>query len=436
MKQENVAVIGAAGHVGLGLTLSIADVGHHVFGIDIDEKAIEKIRRGEMPFVEEGAEPMLARVLANGHLAMTPDLAAVANCGVVIVILGTPIDENLNPVVGPLHNLFRSLRPHLREGQIIVLRSTVSPGTTDSIRTTLERETNWRVGRNLFVVYAPERVVQGKSLAEIRNLPQIIGAYDRLSFQMAEKFFTTFVANRCLHVTPCEAELAKLMCNMARYAAFAVANEFYLIADQYQANVHRIFDACGYDYPRFALPTPGANVSGPCLFKDGFFLAQWFPFPELILSSFKINESMPVHIFKKLQSHREIRKVGVLGLTFKSGSDDTRYSLSFKMKKLLEAAGYETTCVDPHLKKYSDFSLLRGCDAVVLMTPHAQFADLSVLAEIVDNARCLYIDIWGFWPSMRQRSANGCFYGREIPRDVAAPAAVRIHTEETAFTTR
>jgi len=425
MKHENVAVIGAAGHVGLGLTLSIADSGHQVVGIDINQAAVDAVRRGEVPFVEEGAGKMLGRVLANGRLTMTSDLAAVADCRVVIVILGTPIDENLNPVVAPLHNLFRALRPHLRKGQMIVLRSTASPGTTNSIRAALERETEWRVGGNLYLVYAPERVVQGKSLAEIRSLPQIIGAYDRLSFQLAEKFFSTFVENRCLHVSPCEAELAKLMCNMARYTAFAVANEFYLIADQYQANIHRIFDACGYDYPRFAVPSPGANVSGPCLFKDGFFLAQWFPFPELILSAFKINESMPVHIFKKLQIDREIRKVGVLGLTFKSGSDDTRYSLSFKLKKLLEAAGYEAACVDPFLPKHNDFSRLRGCDAVVLMTPHAEFANLNALAEIIDNARCLYVDVWGFWPSMRGQSANGCFYGREIPQAMEAVAPMQ-----------
>ncbi|HTV59656.1 MAG TPA: nucleotide sugar dehydrogenase [Verrucomicrobiae bacterium] len=422
MKRENVAVIGAAGHVGLGLTLSIADAGHKVFGIDINEQALATIRGGHVPFIEQDAEAALARVLASGRLEMTSDLSVVSLCRVVIVILGTPIDENLNPVVAPLHDLFRSLRPLLRKGQMVVLRSTVSPGTTDSIRAAIERDGAWRVGEDIFLVYAPERVVQGKSLAEIRSLPQIIGAYDRLSFRAAEEFFSSFVANRCLFVRPCEAELAKLMCNMARYAAFAIANEFYLIADQYQANIHRILDACSTDYPRFSLPSPGANVSGPCLFKDGFFLAQWFPFPELVLTAFKINESMPVHIFRKIQAHRSIRKVGVLGLTFKAGSDDTRYSLSFKMKKLLEASGYDVVSVDPYLPEHSDFSVLRGCDAVVLMTPHAAFASLNDLTDIVDNDRCWYVDIWGFWPAMRGVSENGCFFGREIPR-AAEPVA-------------
>lgn len=424
MKKENVAVIGAAGHVGLGLTLSIASAGHHVFGIDINEEALQSIREGRIPFHEEGGEAALEAVLRAERLTLTSDLSRVAECGVVIVILGTPIDENLNPVVAPLHNLFRSLAPHFKKNQMIILRSTVSPGTTDSIRSALARESGWRVGEDIFMVYAPERVVQGKSLAEIRNLPQIIGAYDKLSFRKAEEFFKTFVKNRCISVTPCEAELAKLMCNMARYTTFAIANEFYLVADQYKANIHRILDACGYDYPRFNLPSPGANVAGPCLFKDGFFLAQWFPFPDLILTAFKINESMPVHIFKKIQAQSGIRKVGILGLTFKAQNDDTRYSLSFKLKKLLEAAGYEVAAADPFVKEHSDFSVLRGCDAVVVMTPHREFADLAALSEIIDNEKCWYVDVWGMWSAMRATSENGCFHDRDIPRVAVTVAAL------------
>lgn len=418
MKQEAVAVIGAAGHVGLGLTLSIVEAGHRVFGIDINEQALNGLRSGKVPFIEENAEEVLKRVLESGRLTLTSDASRVQECGVIVVILGTPIDENLNPVVAPLHELFRSLRPHLRKGQLIILRSTVSPGTTDSVRASLVHETGWRVGEDIFLLYAPERVVQGKSLAEIKSLPQIVGAYDKLSFRKGEEFFKTFINNRCIPLTPCEAELAKLMCNMARYTAFAMANEFYLVADQYKANIHRILDACSCDYPRFTVPSPGANVSGPCLFKDGFFLVQWFPFPDLILTAFKINESMPVHIFKKIQAEKTIRKVGVLGLTFKAGNDDTRYSLSFKLKKLLDAAGYSVAMVDPYLPEHEDLDALRGCDAIVLMTPHREFADLQAIANVVDNADCWYVDVWGMWEAMRGKSDNGAFYGREIPRTV------------------
>lgn len=412
--KQKVAVIGAGGHVGLGLTLCIADAGHRVHGVDINERTVKLVASGKAPFVEEGAEEMLARVLASGRLTMTTDLSVVGECDVVVIVLGTPIDENLNPIMLPLIQLFDSLKPYLHQGQLLVLRSTVSPGTTDNVRALLEKTTGLNVAEDIFLVFAPERVVQGKSLAEIPALPQLIGAYDEGSFRKAEEFFGTFVRNKCIRLSPVEAELAKLMCNMARYISFALANEFSLIADEYNSNVHRIFEACSYDYPRFRVPSPGPNVSGPCLFKDGFFLAERFPFPELILTAFKINESMPVHVFKKIRKKTGVHKVTILGLTFKPGNDDTRFSLSYKLKKLLEGAGFEVAAVDPYLPKYAEFNVLAGSDCVVVMTPHSEFRDLARLNGIVNKENCWYIDLWGLWPESRERSQTGCFHAWEI----------------------
>lgn len=416
MQQSTVAVVGAAGHVGFGLTLSMADAGHQVYGIDINRKAVEEISAGHVPFVEEGAQEVLARVLQTGRLKMTTDLDVIRDCEVIILVLGTPIDENLNPILEPLMRLCEQVAPHMHRRQLLILRSTVSPGSTENIRRAIEKYTGMMVGEDIYLVFAPERVVQGKSLIETRTLPQLIGAFESCSYERAEQFFRTFIHNKCIRLTPVEAELAKLMCNMARYVSFALANEFCLIADEYQGNIHRIMDACSYDYPRFKLPTPGANVSGPCLFKDGFFLVEQFPFTDLILTSFKINESMPVQIVRKIRARAGIRKVGILGMTFKSGSDDTRYSLSFKLKKLLLGSGHLVVCVDPWIPDMSDMSVLRGCDCVILMTPHSQFGDLTVLIDRVDNDDCLFVDIWGFWPEMRGRSENGYFTAKQIVR--------------------
>lgn len=414
--KQKVAVIGAGGHVGFGLTLCIAEGGHHVYGVDINEAVVKSISAGQVPFIEEGAEEILARVLRSGRLTMTTDISVVGECGVIVIVMGTPIDENLNPIMLPLIQLLNSLKPYLHRGQLLVLRSTVSPGTTDNIRALVEKTTGLAVSEDIVIVFAPERVVQGKSLQEIASLPQLIGAYDENGFRRAEEFFGTFIRNKCIRLTTVEAELAKLMCNMARYISFALANEFSLIADEYNSNVHRIFEACSYDYPRFRVPTPGPNVSGPCLFKDGFFLAERFPFPELILTAFKINESMPVHIFKKIRKKTGVHKVTILGLTFKAGSDDTRYSLSYKLKKLLEGAGYEVVTVDPNLKEHSDFGVLVGSDCVVLMTPHMEFRELMHLNDLVKKENCWYVDLWGFWPESRERSQSGCFHGWEIGR--------------------
>jgi len=423
--EQTVAVVGAAGHVGLGLSVCVADAGHHVFGIDIDESAVATVSAGKVPFVEDGAEEALHRVLSNGCLTMTTDNSVVARSDVVIVIMGTPIDENLNPVILPLLRLLATLKPHFRKGQLIILRSTVSPGTADTVRTTIENLTGLEVGRDLYLVFAPERVLQGKSLQEIPRLPQLVGAYEDASFLRAKEFFETFVRSKCLQLTPVEAELGKLMCNMARYVTLAIANEFSLIAKEYDANVHRIFDACSFEYPRFNLPTPGPNVAGPCLFKDGFFLIERVPFPELVLTAFKINESMPMHIFKMIKSKPEIHKVVILGLTFKAGNDDTRYSLSFKLKKLLEAAGYEVSGFDPLLPEWNDRQALRGSECAILMTPHAQFADLGSLMDWIAEERCWYIDLWGFWPEMRSRSQGGCFYAHDVEAVMGAREARR-----------
>lgn len=413
MHTSKVAVIGAAGHVGLGLTLSIADAGHQVYGIDINDRTVGEIAAGRVPFTEAGAEEVLGRVLQNNHLKMTTDLAVVSQCDVIVVILGTPIDENLNPILSPLLELCQQLVPHLHQGQLLILRSTLSPGSTETIRRIVERGTGLSVGEDISLVFAPERVVQGKSLIETKSLPQIIGAFEDRSYDCAEQFFSTFVENKCLRLAPVEAELAKLMCNMARYVSFALANEFFLIADEYQANIHRIMDACSYDYPRFRVPSPGANVSGPCLFKDGFFLVERFPLADLISTSFKINESMPLQILKKIRARPSINKVGILGLTFKSGSDDTRYSLSFKLKKLLLGGGYSVVSVDPWVPEHKDLRVLRGCDCVVLMTPHAEFADLAAILDRVDNEDCLFVDLWGFWAEMRGRSSDVQFLAKD-----------------------
>ncbi len=213
-------------------------------------------------------------------------------------------------------------------------------------------------------------------------------------------------------MTPAEAEIGKLVTNMARYVEFAVANEFYLIAEQFGVNIHKIIDACSYNYPRLNIPVPGPNVGGPCLYKDGWFLLERLPFNGIISTAFRINEGMTMQIVLKLQQFAHIRKVAILGLTYKAGSDDTRNSLSFKLKKQLEHT-YELVLIDPYLEDYKDMERIRGSDAIVLMTPHKEFNDLKTIMDLVANDECLYVDIWGFWERMKYKSRNGYFWGKE-----------------------
>lgn len=416
-----IAVVGGGGHVGLGFSLLLAAAGHQVVGIDTNQTNNARIMAGEMPFYEEGGEALLKQVLESGRFAIHDEHRAVAEAEVVIIILGTPIDANLNPDLRPLRQVIATLAPHLKPGHLIVLRSTIAPGTTDALCRLIEAQTGLTVGTDLDVVFAPERVIQGKALVELPKLPQLIGAYSDAAYRRAEALFATVVDNRCFQMTPVEAEMGKLMTNMYRYVQFALANEFYLLADRHGANIFKIIDACNHDYPRLNLPGPGPNVGGPCLYKDGWFLIDGVPFNELIGTAFRINESMPAQILRRLQEHGPMRRVAVLGMTFKAGSDDTRNSLSYKLCHHLENAAIDVVRIDPHVPAYADEADLAGVDAVVLMTPHPEFQDLPDLLRRVGRPDCLIADLWGFWSTMRYRSESGYFLAGDVPSELESP---------------
>ncbi len=425
-----VAVIGGAGRVGFGMCMVLADAGHQVYGIDIDAEACRRIMNGELPFSESQGEAYLQRALSSRRLVMTTEFCHIAEADVIILVVGTPIDEHFNPNLQPLSQAIGSVNSYLKPGHLLILRSTVSPGTTDRVKTLIEQQTGLAVGKELFLVFAPERVVQGQAIREIVQIPQLIGSFDDASYERAEAFFKTFLQTRCFKLTPVEAEIGKLMTNMTRYVQFALANEYYLIADLFGANIHKVIDACTYEYPRLHLPTPGPNVGGPCLSKDGYFLLERLPFPELISVAFKINESMPAYLVRKLEQLPGIARVAILGMAFKADNDDTRNSLSFKLKKQLENANYDVVCVDPNVQGQAGLPALAGMECVMVMSPHQQFRSLESIVNAVGNDACVYIDLWGLWAEMKYRSRNGLFTGSEARRCLAEPVQEPVTVEE------
>lgn len=412
--RSKVCVIGGAGRVGFGLSLVLANRNHFVWTIDKNTEANQLIANGSVPFREEKAQEFLEEALSRRRLAVTTELSVVSEADTIVVVLGTPIDEHFNPVLNPIFELFANLVPFLRPGQLIILRSTVAPGTTELLNSRLEKLTGWRSEEEFFLVFAPERVSEGHAIDEIASLPQLIGAFGERGYQRAESFFQTFIEAPCRSLTPKEAEIGKLITNMARYVEFALANELYLICDSFGVNTHNVFDACNYRYPRLKLPSPGPNVGGPCLYKDGFFLLERFPFTELIAQAFKINEGMTMQIVQKLQTYKGIRKVAILGMAFKADIDDTRNSLSFRLKKQLENNGYELALFDPLVECYADSSSIAQSDCVILMTPHSAFRDIHKIKRLVGKEQCLVVDTWGFWQEMRGKSRNGFFYFGEL----------------------
>ena len=400
-----VAVIGAGGHVGFPFACVLANAGHTVYGIDINQDNVSELNRGIVPYVEEGAGPILKENLDNGRLIFTTDFDYIKQADVVAIMIGTPVDGEGNARLDDLFNFVDdTLIPRMIRGQLIILRSTVSPGTTEVLRKHIAKKHKWVDGTDYYLVFCPERVVQGKSITETTKLPQIIGAFTTRSFKQAEDFFITFISNKIFHLTPKEAEIGKLMTNMYRYVTFAFANEFWMIGEKHGVNIDKVIDACNFDYPRMDVPHPGPNVGGPCLFKDGRFLLSDIPFGDLIQTSFLINEGMPDYIFNRIREmNPDIENVLILGATFKKGCDDIRNSLSFKMKKVCKKHGVRAYMVDPLHIEDMNIPNNKTFDAVIVMTPHDEFLDPETLGYKTEDFRydCIIADLWKMFPKSK-----------------------------------
>ncbi len=420
-EQFEVSVIGGAGHVGLGMCLVLAKAGHRVQCIDKDEKKLEKIESGLMPFKEEGGKEILGDVLEENLLHFSTEIGSIDSSDVIIVVVGTPIDEHKNPEMDNFLSVIEDIKKKVSEGQLIILRSTIYPRSSRVVKELLERD-GYKIGEDLYLVYAPERVAQHKTIEEMIKLPQLIGAFDDKSYEFAKFFFNTYLKGDCLRLKPTEAELGKLFTNMWRYIQFAISNEFYLITESFNEgdiNVNKILDKTAHDYPRFNPPSPGANVGGPCLTKDGWFLADNIPYDEMISTAYNLNEGIAKSIINRMMEESpKPEKVTLLGMTFKRGSDDIRDSIAFKFKRKLgiDFPQCDVVEVEPHLKEYDKLEDSKESDWVILVTPHEQFRNLSEIASYVKNEACLYCDIWGYWEELKYKSNNGLFYGKEITK--------------------
>jgi UDP-N-acetyl-D-mannosaminuronic acid dehydrogenase len=384
----DVVVLGGAGHVGLPLSLALVDAGLRVGIFDIDEATLARIAAGEMPFLEHGAEQLLARVLATGRLELSASAGMVGRADAVILVIGTPVDEFLGPSMRVFERAVDQIAPNLRDGALVVLRSTVYPGTTEYVAAALANR-----GRVVDVAFCPERIAEGHALEELQSLPQIVGADTPQAGDRAEALFGRLAA-KIIRTTSREAELAKLFTNTWRYTKFAIANQFFAIADQAGVDYTNVLRAVREDYPRAAdLPGPGF-AAGPCLFKDTMqlaaFTADHFPIGQ---AAMQINEGMPAYIVSALERrHGTLRgkTVGILGMAFKAESDDIRASLSFKLRKLLEWAGATVVATDEYVTDHRLVPLdeaLRRSDILVIGAPHRAYRSLDLAGREV-------VDIW------------------------------------------
>lgn len=388
----DVCVIGGAGHVGLPFALICADSGLRTVIYDVDGEKVRQIRSGEMPFFEEGADEMLRRVLASGRLTVEDQPHLISQCRFLVMIIGTPVDEHLNPSFAAIDRVLQQCWEHLRDGQCLILRSTVFPGTGQRIQRRL------RDGeRRISVACCPERVAQGHSLREFRQLPQIISAFDAETLAAVRELFARFTPE-LVEMEPMEAELCKLMTNAWRYIQFATVNQFYMLASGCDVDFDRILHGCRYNYPRMAgMPGPGF-AAGPCLVKDTMQLAA-FSHNHFMLghAAMLVNEGLPGHLVALARKRVELAEstAGILGMAFKAGSDDSRDSLSYKLRKLLALEARAVLCTDPYVRDPTLVPLERvlvDSDVLFVATPHEEYRRLPPLAGKV------VIDIWSLHP--------------------------------------
>jgi UDP-N-acetyl-D-mannosaminuronic acid dehydrogenase len=384
----DVVIVGGFGHVGLPLAISLADKRLRVCALDIDTRAQETIGAGQMPFQEEGAEEPLRRTLKSGHLTLSLNPETISQTETVLLIIGTPVDRHLNPEFEPLRNIVKGYLPHLRDGQLLILRSTVYPGITEKLRHWIHAE-----GKKVELAFCPERIAEGFAMHELQALPQIVSSFSDEGVARARALFEKLTPE-IIVVPPIEAELAKLFNNVWRYVKFAAANQFFMIANDHGADYYRIHHAMTSNYERARdLPKPGF-AAGPCLFKDAMQLAA-FNNGGFYLghSAMLVNEGLPNYVVNMLKRKHDLREqtVGILGMAFKANIDDKRESLSYKLKKILLFEAKEVLCSDLHVRD-PDFvsadELLRRCDVIIIGAPHREYRTLQIPAGKV------FVDVW------------------------------------------
>jgi len=367
----------------------LASCGKRTLIQDINEDALTAKRSGVMPHMEHDAEEYLLKALNSGNLTLTTNAELLAETQTIFITIGTPVDEFLNPVQREIRQCVDALLDHLHDDQLIILRSTVFPGTTDWLARYLKSN-----GKTPLVAFCPERVVQGLAIRELRGMPQIVSGTTSEAAAKAAELFGVF-APETIEVSPLEAEFAKLFTNAYRYIEFAAANQLYMIADAAGVDYYRIHEAVTHSYPRMQGFPRAGFAAGPCLFKDTMQLAAYANNQfSLGHNAMMVNEGLVLYIVEKLRQNFDVANltIGLLGAAFKAEIDDIRSSLSYKLKKMLVMQAKQVLMADPFVTSDPELvpldEILEQSDVLVLCAPHAVYKTLDLSNRHV-------IDVWG-----------------------------------------
>lgn len=399
-KKSIVCILGL-GRVGLPLATVFATKGLKVKGIEVNHKMAEAIRNSKCPFHDPPLQKNLEKAIESSNLEIKENITKLDNdIDIIIVTVGTPVTSDNSVDYSQLFSALTEICEINLEGKMVIFRSTMPPKTTtDIIIPMIESKTGLKAGKDFSIGVCPERILEGKAIKEIFELPEIIGGLDKASDNIATKLFQTINPEKEFSYTsPSGAELAKLFTNIYRYISFALSNEFAIWAEIYGLDATKLINIANYKYERSNVPIPGF-VGGPCLSKDGTFLDNNTTFSSIVSAAWKLNESIPHHIvnnIKKISGNLFNKKIAVLGLSFKAGSDDLRSSPSVKLVELLKGLGATVQVHDPHVKTTLSLSdALNSVDIVIIATNHKDFKEKT--NEINRSGTKIVYDVWSMF---------------------------------------
>ncbi len=385
--KRNISIIGGAGHVGFALGLVFSSKDFKVSLIDKNKENIKKINSGQIPFLEEKSQQLLKKMISKNKIYATAELKEVAKSKYIIVCIGTPITTRLNPDLRSFINFFYQLKKYLKKDHIIIIRSSIYPGICNKIFKIIKSKCN-----NLS--YCPERIVQGKSILELPKLPQLVSGKNKKAILESGKLFKK-ISKKIINTEVIEAELVKLFSNAYRYINFSISNQFYMLCQNQNLDFFKIRNIMRDGYMRNANIPMSGFTSGPCLLKDTMQLSAFYDHKfSLGKTAMSINEGLPKFILNKLEKQYKLKNkiVGVLGLAFKSETDDIRDSLSIKLLQLLKSKRIKTLQSDEFYKNKNNVSkkyLVKKSDIIILSTPHKAYKKLKI------EKNKILIDAWG-----------------------------------------
>ena len=411
-----LAVIGL-GYVGLPVAALFAQRGFNVTGMDVKAERVALINQGISPI--EGDEPGLAELIAgvveSGKLRASTDYEELRDVDVVLVDVETPVNHAHIPEYEALRAALKSLSAVLKNGALVVIESTIMPGTMQNVvLPILEENTGRKVGQGFYLGNCPERVMPGKLLKNLNSMSRVVGGDSPETAAAMRALYGNIVEGDLDTADWITAELVKTVENTYRDVQIAFANETAMICEALGADVWRVRELVRKSPGREML-LPGAGVGGHCIPKDPWLLASSVKGLDvrvrLIPAARDINSFMPGHMLDLLKGRiKDLngKRVLVLGYAYLEDSDDTRDAPSQYFIKALEGEGGQAVVHDPYVAEFAGdlYEKARDCDAAVLITAHSQYKDLDFARLKAVLKTPILVDGRNLWDKMEVSQAG------------------------------